>query len=174
MQTPFNVDDVLEWADGSAFSNGNEVARVVRIDLSKQQYWLDIGTHISFKDAHYYRVVHAAPTTPNPQAFKADAGKPRWSLLMSGCASAVAGVVRVLTFAVNPVSAGGKGYVPNSWKEVPNATERYKDALHRHLNKIELGETHDDESGELHWNHVATNALFLAELNKDTHNASSK
>lgn len=98
------------------------------------------------------------------QAFKADAGKPRWVLLMRGCYKALASVVRVLTFAVTPTDQGGKGYVPHSWKEVPNAKERYEDALYRHLDAIRQGETKDPESGELHWAHVATNALFLAEF----------
>ena len=106
------------------------------------------------------------------QAFKADDGKPNWFLLMSGkgCAKALAGVVRVLSFAVRSKEKGGKGYTEHSWREVPNAKERYQAALYRHLNKLELGETHDDESGESHWYHVATNALFLAEL----HNAEEK
>lgn len=102
------------------------------------------------------------------QAFKADGGKPNWSLLMSGkgCAAALAGVVRVLSFAVRPVADGGKGYTEHSWRQVPNARERYEAAMYRHLNKIALGELVDDESGESHWDHVATNALFLSELTK--------
>ena len=104
------------------------------------------------------------------QAFKADEGKPNWFLLMSakGCASALAAVVRVLTFAVTAKPVG-KGYTPHSWREVPNAKERYEAALYRHLSYMnELGEMVDPESGESHWAHVATNALFLAELHKDT------
>lgn len=102
----------------------------------------------------------------DPHAFKADDGKPNWFLLMSGqgCARALASVVRVLSFAVRPKDKGGKGYAEHSWRLVPNAKERYEAALYRHLNKLALGETHDDESGESHWAHVATNALFLAEL----------
>lgn len=107
------------------------------------------------------------PCVPN-QAFKADGGKPNWFLLMSGkgCAAALAGVVRVLSFAVRPVTEGGKGYTEHSWRQVPNARERYEAALYRHLNKMALGELVDDESGESHWDHVATNALFLSELTK--------
>ena len=107
------------------------------------------------------------PCAPD-QAFKADGGKPNWFLLMSGkgCAAALAGVVRVLSFAVRPVAEGGKGYTEHSWRQVPNARERYEAAMYRHLNKIALGELVDDESGESHWDHVATNALFLSELTK--------
>lgn len=112
------------------------------------------------------------PTTKDAQAFKADDGKPNWFLLMSaqGCAAALAGVVRVLSFAVRSKENGGKGYTPHSWRQVPEAKERYEAALYRHLNKFHAGETHDDESGESHWYHVAANALFLAELHKDTNN----
>ena len=138
-----------------------------------------------FRDGDSYRthgatVYHIVnPTTGrkagvgcDTQAFKADDGKPNWFLLMSGqgCAKALAGVVRVLSFAVRSKDKGGKGYAEHSWRQVPNAKERYQAALYRHLNKLELGETHDDESGESHWYHVATNALFLAEL----HNAEEK
>lgn len=114
----------------------------------------------------------ALPDQSPEQAYKADDGKPNWFLLMSakGCAKALAGVVRVLSFAVRPVAQGGKGYTPHSWREVPNAKERYEAALYRHLNKVQHGESHDDESGESHWYHVACNALFLAEL----HNAEEK
>lgn len=90
---------------------------------------------------------------------KHDGGKPRWSLLMRGCADALQAVVRVLTF-------GAQKYADDSWQDVQNGQQRYRDALYRHLNAIERGELADDESGESHWAHVATNALFLYELHK--------
>lgn len=110
--------------------------------------------------------------TKDAQAFKADDGKPNWFLLMSaqGCAAALAGVVRVLSFAVRSKESGGKGYTPHSWRQVPQAKERYEAALYRHLNALHSGETHDPESGESHWSHISCNALFLAELHKDTNN----
>lgn len=91
---------------------------------------------------------------------KFDAGKPRWSLLMQGCSKALAGVTAVLTF-------GAKKYAAHSWKQVENNTERYRDAMYRHLNAIESGEVLDPESGLPHWDHVACNALFLSELSKE-------
>lgn len=90
---------------------------------------------------------------------KHDGGKPRWSLLMRGCADALQAVVRVLTF-------GAQKYADDSWQSVQNGQQRYRDALYRHMNAIERGELADDESGESHWAHVATNALFLYELHK--------
>lgn len=88
---------------------------------------------------------------------KFDAGKPRWTLLMLGLPKALAGVVAVLTF-------GAKKYAAHSWRNVQNGQERYHDALYRHLDAIAQGEQTDPESGLSHWSHVATNALFLHEL----------
>jgi hypothetical protein len=108
--------------------------------------------------------------TPDPKpvavaepagGMKFDGGKPRWSLLMQGCSKALAGVAEVLTF-------GAKKYAAHSWKGVENNKERYRDAMYRHLNAIESGEVLDPESGLPHWDHVACNALFLSELNKET------
>lgn len=109
------------------------------------------------------------PPKPDPQAFKADDGKPNWMLLMGvkGCAKALAGVVRVLSFAVRSKDKGGKGYVEHSWREVPGAKERYEAALMRHLAAVKTGELVDPESNESHWYHIATNALFLAELHNE-------
>jgi hypothetical protein len=88
---------------------------------------------------------------------KFDGGKPRWSLLMQGMPHALAGVATVLTF-------GAKKYAAHSWRSVENNQERYRDALYRHLNALEAGETHDSESGLPHWSHICCNALFLSEL----------
>lgn len=87
---------------------------------------------------------------------KFDGGKASWSLLMRGCAKALRAVVGVLDF-------GAKKYSADSWQQVENARERYKDALYRHLHQIELrGFTaRDPETGKLEWAHVACNALFL-------------
>lgn len=101
------------------------------------------------------------PKTEPAGGMKFDAGKPRWSLLMGGCGKALAGVAAVLTF-------GAAKYAAHSWKQVENNKERYRDAMYRHLNAIESGEELDPESGLPHWDHVACNALFLSELNKET------
>lgn len=98
--------------------------------------------------------LQAPPQEPD---LKFDSGKPRWSLLTHGLAKSLAGIVAVLTF-------GAKKYAAHSWRNVQNGQERYKDALYRHLHAIESGELTDPESGCSHWSHVATNALFLHEL----------
>lgn len=96
---------------------------------------------------------------PTDQAFKADAGKPRFDLLMDGCPDALLDVVKVLTWAVEV-----KGYKPHSWKEVPDAKRRYRAALHRHDNAMARGEVNDPESGLPHAAHRACCVLFLAQL----------
>lgn len=113
--------------------------------------------------------IHLTPDPITPTAFKADDGKDRFDLLMTkeGCAGAIADVVKVLSFAVRPKEQGGKGYVPHSWRQVPEGRRRYLSAMYRHLAAIERGEEVDDESGLPHLAHVATNALFLAEIDKE-------
>jgi hypothetical protein len=99
-------------------------------------------------------------TSSNSGGLKFDAGKDRPTLLMQGCSRALSGVIKVLTF-------GAKKYAADSWKQVENGKDRYRDAMYRHLAAIESGEVLDPESGLPHWDHVACNVLFLSELNKD-------
>ena len=47
----------------------------------------------------------------------------------------------------------------NSWKDVQNAEERYKDAYMRHMSAEEYS---DKESGLPHYFHSMCNAMFLA------------
>lgn len=97
---------------------------------------------------------------------KFDGGKPRFDLLEFGCPDALLGVVMVMTWAIEV-----KGYKPDSWQDVPDAIRRYSAAIRRHQNAKARGETHDSESGYLHDWHIATNALFIAQLE---HNAGNK
>lgn len=97
--------------------------------------------------------------TESNQAFKADAGKPRFDLLMDGMPDALLDVAKVLTWAIEV-----KGYKPHSWKEVPDAKRRYLAALHRHDNAMSRGEVNDPESGLPHAAHRACCVLFLAQL----------
>jgi hypothetical protein len=99
---------------------------------------------------------------------KFDGGKPRFSLLRFGCARALEGVARVLTF-------GARKYAAHSWREVDEGIDRYSSAFERHWN--EMGkhglDSRDVESGELHIDHVVTNALFLSELIRKEYNVSA-
>ncbi|WYW03940.1 endolysin [Pseudomonas phage vB_PpuP-Villemi] len=101
------------------------------------------------------RLAEQASKSDRGAGLKFDGGKGRWSLMMQGCAAALAGVVEVLGF-------GAKKYAAHSWKQVENGEERYRDALYRHLHAIERGEEVDPESGLPHWDHLCCNALFLS------------
>lgn len=105
-----------------------------------------------------------APTAPSlapppPPDLKYDADKLEWHLLRKYCTAGLEGIIRVLMF-------GAKKYKAGSWKSVQNAQVRYRNALDRHLAEIDKhgDDSRDVESGEKHWHHVATNAIFLAEL----------
>jgi hypothetical protein len=60
----------------------------------------------------------------------------------------------------------------DNWKKVPNAEQRYLDALYRHLEAHRKGEIYDADSSSPNMPHlaaVAVNAMFLLEfmLNPD-------
>ena len=55
----------------------------------------------------------------------------------------------------------------NNWQKVPNAEQRYMDALMRHFEAIRRGEIYDTDSSApdmLHMAAVAVNAMFLLEF----------
>jgi len=90
---------------------------------------------------------------------KHDDGKLLMSLVQP---SFIKGVAEVLTF-------GAKKYTAHSWQTIPNAKERYIDALLRHLYAYLDGEQLDNESGLHHLKHVATNIMFIQAFeNKDS------
>ncbi|WP_198387581.1 dATP/dGTP diphosphohydrolase domain-containing protein [Burkholderia ubonensis] len=103
-----------------------------------------------------------------PRGLKFDGGKPRFSLLRFGCAKALEGVARVLTF-------GAKKYAAHSWREVEEGVDRYWSAMERHMNEIAKHglDSRDPESGELHIDHVNCNGVFLAELIRKQHGIES-
>lgn len=127
---------------------------------------------VNGEECVFCREAFRKASTPNPKmeatnangergaGLKFDGGKPRFTLLYGGMPKALAGVAAVLTF-------GAKKYAAHSWKQVENNTERYRDALYRHLNALESGELIDPESGLPHWDHICCNALFLSELAKE-------
>jgi hypothetical protein len=87
---------------------------------------------------------------------KADAGKPRMSLLPPRALMAVG---RVLTF-------GADRYGPDNWRHVDDR-RRYVDAAMRHLLAMMAGEENDPDSGENHLAHLVCSALFLLELDEE-------
>ena len=88
------------------------------------------------------------------QTIKADAGKPRLSLVPPAIIEAV-GAVRTY---------GAQKYPdPDSWRKV--SVERYRDALLRHLCEyLRDPASVDEESGLPHLWHCSCNIAFLLEL----------
>lgn len=88
---------------------------------------------------------------------KYDQGKPMAGTLYEYFPNAMVAIAEVSTFGANKYERGG-------WKTVPNAHERYTDAMHRHFLSEMLGEKTDPESGLLHAAHAAWGALCRLEL----------
>lgn len=97
---------------------------------------------------------------PDYFAAKRDAGKGRPTLIPWGGLRAV---IAVAEFGIR------KGYAPHSWRTVPDARERYTEALGRHfIDCMEYGPwSPDSESGLPVLAHVAWNALALLALGED-------
>jgi hypothetical protein len=87
---------------------------------------------------------------------KSDQGKVRTDLVIPDF---ILGVAEVRTF-------GTKKYGPDTWKDIPDAVNRYYAATLRHLLAWRNGDTVDAESGLNHLKHVACNIMFLQELTK--------
>jgi len=97
--------------------------------------------------------------TPSRYEAKADAGKPRLSLVPSEIIRCIA-VIR---------EYGNRKYKdPENWRTVE--VERYRDAAYRHLLAyIDNPAGVDEESGLPHLWHLACNVAFLCELEKRSH-----
>lgn len=92
----------------------------------------------------------------NDQTIKADAGKPRLSLVPPEIIIAIA---RVREYGVSKYGAA------ESWQKVEK--DRYKDALYRHwLEYLKDPTGTDSESGLPHLWHLACNVAFLCELER--------
>lgn len=93
------------------------------------------------------------------QTIKADAGKPKLSLVPT---EIIRQIARVREYGNKKYPEGG----PDNWKKVE--VERYRDATFRHLLRyIEDPTGVDEESGLPHLSHLACNVAFLCELEKD-------
>lgn len=98
------------------------------------------------------------PWQESDQKAKADAGKPRLSLVPSAIVYAIA---RIREYGNSKYPEGGK----NNWKRVE--VDRYRDAAYRHmLAYIDDPTGVDRESGLPHLWHLACNVAFLCELEK--------
>lgn len=151
------VDIVVQVAP-LRFANGGDY------DYAPEMYEIHGRPAVPAQEA---KCAPAPPPPPRPTrqhpglGAKYDAGKPIWTLLFSaqGMLASLRGVVDVLMF-------GAKKYAAFSWRTVPDAETRYLNALTRHYVAIMEGglTAHDDESGELHIDHLNCNGLFLGEL----------
>ena len=93
------------------------------------------------------------------QVVKADAGKPRLSLVPR---KIIYDIAAVREYGNKKYPEGG----PDNWKTVE--PERYRDALFRHLLKyLDDPSGADPESGLPHLWHLACNVAFLCELEKN-------
>lgn len=95
--------------------------------------------------------VVANDTMKEPKCYneaKFDQGKPRYSLIEPGFLLELAKVMTI----------GAEKYSKDSWKTVPDAKQRYRDALLRH---VYAEERVDKESGLSHLAHAAANIMFL-------------
>ena len=90
------------------------------------------------------------------QSIKADAGKPRLSLVPP---QIIRDIARVREYGNNKYPKGG----PENWRNVEPT--RYIDATYRHLLEfVESPTGNDKESGLPHLWHLACNVAFLCEL----------
>lgn len=94
---------------------------------------------------------------PLDQSAKADAGKPRLSLVPTEIIRAIAKIREY----------GNQKYKdPDNWKTVEK--QRYIDAAYRHWLAYIDGEKKDKESGLPHIWHVACNLAFIVEMERET------
>lgn len=87
------------------------------------------------------------------QQAKADAGKPRPTLVPVSLIEAVTAI---------RMYGNAKYHDPDNWKQVE--PQRYRDALYRHWLAYLKGEKCDQESGLPHLWHLACNVAFLIEM----------
>lgn len=113
------------------------------------------GTAYAGTVAYYERLDRYEPLDSDlSQTAKADAGKPRLTL-----------VPRAIIWAVARIREyGNKKYKdPDNWKQVE--PERYRDAAYRHfMAYLDDPKGRDEESGLPHLWHLACNIAFLCEM----------
>ena len=89
---------------------------------------------------------------------KLDQGKLRYDLIPFHALDEVA---KVLTYGVNKYPKPEQNWFVNSTKD---DLKRYRAAILRHMSRVMQGEEIDEESGLRHLAQIATNCLFLIEL----------
>jgi len=117
---------------------------------------------VSYGKRPYKARSAATPTTSSAPFRKADAGKPRPTLLP---AKALQSVIEVLEF-------GAEEYGRDNWRIVDDPN-RFLDAALRHLLAVRIGglKVIDKKSGLPHIDHAACNLLFLSEIVREDYDA---
>lgn len=99
---------------------------------------------------------HLGCRVKNKQEAKADAGKPRLTLVPRAI---IWGIAKVREYGDNKYGD------PDNWKTVE--VQRYRDAAFRHfMMYLDNPDALDDESGLPHLDHLGCNIAFLRELEK--------
>lgn len=135
---------------------------VRRVDCFKEKViWIEAKESlVTIKNEMENWIASGMPESTGNQVAgtKYDSGKLQYSLVPP---HALAEVARNLT-------AGLEKYKQrNNWQLVPNAEQRYLDALYRHLEAHRRGEIYDTDSTTPNMPHmaaVAVNAMFLLEF----------
>ena len=143
----------LQWCTNNSYKNKTYFGE----NLDKTVYYFNYGR---FGAVHFvddgYKILEFDDFdwSDTSQTAKADAGKPRLSLVSPYLIEAV-GTVR--TYGTEKYGD------PENWREVE--PERYKDAFMRHwVEYLKDPGSRDAESGLLHIDHVACNVNFLVEV----------
>lgn len=137
------VLDMYDWCDGIQVA----LAEIKRLEEQNRALRTELATNRK----------QDTLCQANEQEAKADAGKPRLTLVPQ----------RIIWDIAAVRDFGTKKYKdPNNWKRV--SKERYRDAAFRHFMRY-LATPHgvDEESGLPHLWHCATNIAFLCELEDD-------
>lgn len=130
-----------------------EAPRRVGVEAKLEQAVPELSKHITTSPA----IVEYAPAPEPNQTAKADAGKPRLTL-----------VPPAIMFEIAKIREYGnaKYHDPDNWKQVE--PQRYWDACVRHIFAALSDYTKkDDESGLLHISHAACNLSFLLQMMED-------
>lgn len=93
---------------------------------------------------------------PTGEGRKDDMDKLRWSLIPMG----------TMQEMVDVLEYGARKYGENNWKSVPQANQRYYDALMRHMDAWWRGEGRDQETDRSHLAHAMCCVAFLLYLEK--------
>ena len=100
---------------------------------------------------------HLSSTDLHVPGAKDDKGKPMAGLLLD--------FSRALQTVVDVGTYGAKKYTRTGWATVPEGSQRYTDAMMRHLLAMDVDpDGMDPETGLPHLAHIAWNALAVLEL----------